>query len=280
MRSQLNEVCPRGPGEGPWRRVRSILVGTILMLAASPVVLGQSAAEKREQPPAAQAEKAEPKPAHKKLVTDLSGFELLKPVNGSNSQTVVGGTRGGAAPDAMAPRLGKFCGAGALFAWSNPTGASDFSMVITDDQDSEIYRTHVRGTSFVYPLAAPQLQPGKIYSWTVAAAGVLGGEASDPVEFTVVSLKEREEIERELAAIPKGDEWKSGMKRAQVLTDHRLWYDVLGQYSAMIEKWPGRAELYERRGAIYEQLEITKPLAEMNFAERKKLSASHNSEPH
>jgi hypothetical protein len=261
----------------------NLLVGTLLVLAASPTVVGQSAPDKPAQDAAAQPRKIDAgttKPARKKLVADLSGFELLKPGNAAASPTVVGGTRGAAAPDALAPRLGKFYGAGALFAWSNPSEAREFTFVITDDQDAEVFRTKVHGTNFVYPSGAPQLLPGKIYSWSVASSGLLGGDPSDPVEFTVVSTKEREEIEKALATLPKGDEMQAGLARAQVLTDHRLWYDTLGAYSDLIGKWPAKAELYEKRGAIYSQLEITKPLAERNFAESDKLAAAQVSETH
>ena len=283
MLSRFDMFRFKGHGGAAGRFALSLFAGAVLIFVASPVVRGQAVANKPGQDAAAQPRKADSannKVGRKKLVADLSGFELLKPGNSSNSQTVVGGTRGGAAPDALAPRLGKFYGPGAFFSWSNPAGASDFRFVITDDQDSQIFRTKVHGTSFVYPTGAPELQPGKIYSWSVASAGMLGGDASDPVEFTVVSVTERQEIEKAIAAISKSDDWKAGLARAQVFTDHRLWYDALGAYCALIERWPDRAELFEKRGTIYSQLEITKPLAEKNFAENEKLTASQVSERH
>jgi len=283
MQSRFDLFGSRGHGGAAYCYARSLFVGTMLVFGASSAVLGQSVPDKPRQDVSAQPEKADPvknKQVRKKLVADLSGFELLKSGNASNSQTVVGATRGGAAPDAQAPRLGKFYGPGAFFSWSNPSGVSDFTFVITDDQDSQIFRTRVHGTNFVYPPAAPELQPGRIYSWKVASSGLLGGDPSDPVEFTVVSTIERQEIEKAIAAIPKGDDWHAGLARAQVLTDHRLWYDALGAYCALIARWPDRAELFERRGTIYSQIEITKPLAEMNFAENEKLLASQISERH
>jgi hypothetical protein len=38
--------------------------------------------------------------------------------------------------------------------------------------------------------------------------------------------------------------------------------------------------LFEKRGTIYAQIEITRPLAEMNFAENERLLASHISDRH
>jgi hypothetical protein len=281
MQSRFDLFGFRERGGAACRYAWSLFVGTVLVFGASSAVLGQSVPDKPKQDVSAQPAKADPvknKVVRKKLVADLSGFELLKSGNASNSQTVVGATRGGAPPDALAPRLGKFYGPGAFFSWSNPSGASDFIFVITDDQDSQIFRTRVHGTNFVYPPAAPELQPGRIYSWKVASSGLLGGDPSDPVEFTVVSTAERQEIEKAIAAIPKDDDWQAGLARAQVLTDHRLWYDALGAYCALIARWPDRAELFEKRGTIYSQIEITKPLAEMNFAENEKLLASQISD--
>jgi hypothetical protein len=283
MQSPFDLFGSKGRGGAAYRCAWSLFVRTMLVFAASSAVWGQSVPDKPRQDVPAQPEKADPvknKMVRKKLVANLSGFELLKSGNASNSQTVVGATRGGAAPDALAPRLGKFYGPGAFFSWSNPSGASDFTFVITDDQDSQIFRTRVHGTNFVYPPAAPELQPGRIYSWKVASSGLLGGVPSDPVEFTVVSTAERQEIDKAIAAIPKGDDWRAGLARAQVLTDHRLWYDALGAYCDLITRWPDRAELFERRGTIYSQIEITKPLAEMNFAENEKLLASQISDRH
>lgn len=283
MKSRLDPFRSRGHGGAVCQFAWSLFAGTLLVFGASPAVLGQSVPDKPEQNAVAQPRKEDSgnhKMIRKKLIADLSGFELLKPGKASNSQTVVGGTRGGAAPDALAPRLGKFYRSGAFFSWSNPSEASDFTFVITDDQDFEIFRAKVHGTNFVYPSGAPQLQPGKIYSWRVASSGLLGGDPSDPVEFTVVSTREREEIEKAIAAIPEGDDWHAGLARAQVLTDHRLWYDALGAYCALIAQWPDRAELFEKRGTIYSQIEITKQLAEMNFAEAEKLAASQFSERH
>src|SRR5437660_1038794 len=247
MQSRFDLFGSREHGGAACRYAWSLFAGTMLVFGASSAVLGQSVPDKPRQDVSAQPTKADSvknKVVRKKLVADLSGFELLKSGNFANSQTVVGATRGGAAPDALAPRLGKFYGPGAFFSWSNPSGASDFTFAITDDQDSQVFRTRVHGTNFVYPSAAPELQPGRIYSWRVGSSGSLSGDPSDPVEFTVVSVTERQEIERAIAAIPKGDDWQTGSARAQVLTDHRLWYDALGAYCALIARWPDRAELF------------------------------------
>jgi hypothetical protein len=283
MQCRFDLFDSRGHGGAACRYARSLFVGTMVVFGASSAVLGQSVPDKPRQDVPAQPEKADAmknKVVRKKLIADLSGFELLTSGNAANSQTVVGATRGGAAPAALAPRLGKFYGPGAFFSWSNPSGASEFTFVITDDQDSQIFRAKAHGTNFVYPPAAPELQPGRIYSWKVASSGLLGGDPSDPVEFTVVSTTERQEIDKAIAAIPNGDDWQAGLARAQVLTDHRLWYDALGAYCALIARWPDRAELFEKRGTIYSQIQITEPLAEINFAENEKLLASQKSDRH
>jgi len=69
------------------------------------------------QEPKTKSQQAE-KPPRKRVVTDLSGFDLLEPSKVQKQTTVVGGTRGLPRPVALAPRLGKLFGTTPEFAWS------------------------------------------------------------------------------------------------------------------------------------------------------------------
>ena len=105
----------------------------------------------------------------KRVVSNLSGFDLLEPSKSQNQTMVVGGTRGLPSPVALAPRLGKLYGANPKFAWSCEGNVEKFVFVLRDDAETEVFRTETSGTEFRYPSDAPSLQLGKTYFWTVEA---------------------------------------------------------------------------------------------------------------
>ena len=253
----------------------------VLSLAALflllPFVLGA------QQPPAASAPASRPaasgnsdaaaKNNHTRVVTNLAGFDLTDTKRLAGQPMVVGATRGSGAVVPLAPHLGKLYGAHPTFAWSYDDAAAKFSFVITDEADVEIFRAEVSGTRFRYPANAPTLQDGKTYFWTVSSPTSLVSSASSfPSGILVVTTEERREIGKTLAAI-SAETYESGVARAQVLTDARLWYDAIDAYSALIERFPDRAELYERRGTIYAQLTSTQSLAEEDLSRAERMRA-------
>ncbi len=90
--------------------------------------------------------------------------------------------------------------------------------------------------------------------------------AGDPLGIQVVSATERKEIDKALAAIPTGDAYQAGLARAELYTQHRLWFDAIGAYTELIAKYPDRAELYGQRGKIYSQVDATSKLAAADAA--------------
>ncbi len=84
------------------------------------------------------------------------------------------------------------------------------------------------------------------------------------------------EIDKKLAEFP-GAVTRAGVARARVFTDARLWYDAIDAYNALIERFPDRAELYERRGTIYAQLTCTQSLAEEDLARAERMQAMKRS---
>ena len=232
-------------------------------------------------PPAKQTEQTKPpakqestaskpteakKPARPRVVTDLSGFDLLDPGKAKKQTMVAGATRGMPRATALAPKLGKVYGSSPLFQWSYPGKAQKFMFVLLDDSQIELLRTEVNGTDFRYPTTAPQFVPGKTYFWTVEPAAALLAEPSSPVGFVALPASQRQELEQRVAAIKASDAYATACERAQLYTDQRLWYDAIGAYSDLISKYPDRPELYERRGTIYAQLETTQGLADRDFA--------------
>ncbi len=250
-------------------RLQSLLCsGAAILFCFS---LGLASSQQQSKQPKKNAEE----PKKKRLVADLSGFELQDPGKMRAENTKLGATRGGLQPQALAPRRAKFYGASALFAWKYEGKATRFAVVFNDEDDNEVFHAEATGKEYRLPPKAYRFQPGKIYSWSVATAPpMIGANPSEPVEFVVLSDAERAEIEKALAAIPKGDEYKAGLAFAKVLTDHRLWFDVIGAYTELIAKFPDRAELYEARGAVYHALKATQPLADADFARADELKKS------
>lgn len=216
--------------------------------------------------------KETPKPQRKRVVTDLSGFDLLEPSKVRRQTTVVGATRGLPHPVALAPRLGKLFGSTPEFVWSYAGESREFVFVVRDDAQQELFRAPVTGNTFRYPKDAPAFRPEKTYFWTVEASSpILGSSASDPSAFLIVSEGQKEEIEKALAKATSPDPYEAGLARARVFTDYRLWYDALAAYGDLVARYPDRAKLYERRGTIHAQLSVTQKLAEQDFARAEEL---------
>jgi uncharacterized protein DUF928 len=239
----------------------------LAMMAAALLVAGAAAQQKNSKPaPKTQPPAKTETKKRQRVVTDLSGFDLLAPSKLKKQPMVTGATRGFPEPAALAPRLGKVYDTRPVFNWSYPGKLRKFAFVLKGDDGQEIFRTDVEGTTFRYPETAPPLEPGKTYFWTVEATTMVGVQPSAPVGFVVVSEEARKELADGLGMIPDGDSYQAGVKRAKFLTDHRLWYDALAAYSELIAKHPEKAELYEQRGTIYAQVAATQSLSDQDFA--------------
>jgi len=253
-----------------------------LIVVAGALLLSFGFAEGQQQPPpkvsppeAKRAGEQPPKSPRKRVVTDLSGFDLLEAKKVEKQTLVVGATRGLPQPIALAPRLGKIYGLNPVLAWSCKGDATRFNFVLSDDAQKELFRAEVVGTEYRYPPTAPRLEPGKTYFWTVELASkVLGPNPSAPAGFLVISSSQRQEIEQAFAQVKASDPYESGLARARVFTDHRLWYDAIAAYTDLIARFPDRAELYEQRGMIYAQLDATQSLAEQDFSRADELQAT------
>lgn len=244
------------------------LSATALLLAFALSALGQQPKPAPAKPDAPPAQK----PARKRVVTDLSGFDLLATSKLKTQTMVAGGTRGAARPVALAPRLGKLYGARPTFHWSFDGPAQNFIFVLLDDQQNEVLREDVQGLAFTYPQSAPALQPGKTYFWTIEPATAALTEPSAPSGFVVLDAQQRADVEKSLKTAP-GSAYEVALARARAFTQHRLWYDTVGAYTELIRDHPGRTELYEERGAIFAQLEATEALADADFARANSLGS-------
>jgi Domain of Unknown Function (DUF928) len=208
---------------------------------------------------------ATPKPK-RKLDADLSGFDVSDDKSAKRVSSMLGGSRSTAIPSAtlLAPRRAKLYGASADFLWSF-TGHSDgYVLLITDEDETQIVRQQLNAPRYRFGAPLNKFQPGETYFWRVQV--LPNTLASEPLEFVVVSAEERQAIDQAIAAISAGDAYQAALARADIFTDHRLWFDALGAYGDLIAKFPDRAEPYEERGAIYAQIPATKSLSDADLA--------------
>ncbi len=236
-------------------------------------------AQQPAAPPAKPAQKSDAtspktteKPKRKRLEPDLSGFDLSDEKPEGKVVTMLGGSRAATIPSAtlLAPGKAKFYGASAEFLWTFSGHKEGFVLLITDEDETQLVRQQLQDPRYRPSGAADKFKPGETYFWRVQVLpNALAGES---FAFVVVSSEERQAIEKAIAAIPAGDPYQSALARARLFTDHRLWFDALGVYDELIARYPHRSELYEDRGTIYAQLEVTKSLAEADFARADELS--------
>src|SRR5271170_368068 len=162
--------------------------------------------------------KSEPakKPPRKRVVTDLSGFDLLTSKRQQGDAPMVSGaTRGVHALVALAPKLARLYGSNPVFHWAYPGKSAKFIFLLQDVNRKEVLRIEVAGLSCAYPESAPALDPGQTYFWSVEpVADFPNGEPSDRVGFVVVSGEERSAVDVELGKIKEMDPMAAGLARA------------------------------------------------------------------
>ena len=214
------------------------------------------------------------KPAKKHVDADLAGFDLSED-KGKKVATMFGGSRGASFPSATlyAPKLAKFHGGDALFQWASEGKNDGFVLLITDEDETQIVKQSVTESHYKLPSDQNKLRAGETYYWRVQVLPAVA--AGDSLGLQVVSAVERRAIDSALAAARGTDPYKTGLARARVFTDHRLWFDAIGAYTELVEKYPNRAELYEQRGKIYAQVDATSKLAEADAVHAADLNKSN-----
>jgi hypothetical protein len=218
-------------------------------------------------PPNQGSTRQDPKPPKplKRVHVELKGFELDK-ASAMSSTQIGGGSRGiGGKTALLAPRIGRTYTANPTFRWSHSTQAQNFTFQIFDESGAPLSKVRVNGREYHYPETAPQLRPGATYRWNVQPEVELLGGSSETFRIMRVPENEMKEIAGALQTL--GTETKAQqLQRAQIFTDHRLWFDAVDAYTNLIAGNPEDPELHERRGEIYDQLPSTNALAEEDFA--------------
>jgi Domain of Unknown Function (DUF928) len=249
-----------------------VLCGVMLYGAAPRGRAQQSSAAQGAKPSANAPSDSTVKPAKKKLDAGLSGFDLSDDKS-KKMATMFGGSRGASYPSATlyAPKVAKFYGGDALFQWASEGKNNGYVLLITDEDETQIVKEPVKESCYRLMGGQSKLKAGETYYWRVQV--LPSTIAGDSLGIKVVSAVERQAIDKALAVV-HGDAYTTGLARAQVFTDHRLWFDAIGAYSELIEKYPHRAELYEQRGKIYAQIDATSKLAEADAVRAEDLKKS------
>ena len=231
----------------------ALLAGATLATGA-PADAGAPAAGGKEEPPK----------KRQRVVSDLSGFELLDASKLKDKPMVTGATRSFSPkpPVVLAPHLGKLHGASPVFAWKHE--GKRFTFTLTDEAGKEVHAAQVEGTSYAWPANAPRLADGKTYTWSVKTAEPAAAPASS-AGVVVVSKSERKDVDKALASAKGGDDYAKGLAKAKVLVDKRVWYDAVGAYTELIASQPDRAEAYEQRATLFAQIPELKAAADAEF---------------
>ena len=236
----------------------------LLALPVALVTLGGSLVQAALSSPQETTPAGEKK--RKRVVSDMSGFELTPPEKLQKQTTVVGATRGLKPPPPvpMAPYLAKVLGPQPLFQWASKGTA--FTFLMKDETGQEVVRKPLTENKYRYD--GPALAAGKTYSWSVETAS---GGVSEASSFEVVDAGERKTVEAGLAKV-KGEGLDAELRRARILGERRLWYDAVGAYTDMIARYPDKAQPYEERGMILAQIPRTKNAADEDFSKADGLS--------
>ena len=244
------------------------LVAAVLLAAA-----GIAGAQTTEKPPSPAPRKEEPSRKRPRVVSDLSGFELLDPEQLKDKPMVAGATRvlGAPAPVILAPRLARLHGTSPVFAWQHE--GKRFAFVLWDEAGTELHAAQVEGTRYVWPSGAPRLADGQTYLWSVRLAEPAAAPAAT-AGVVVVTPAERRQIDEALAGATAPDPYDQALARGQAFVAERVWYDALGVYSDLIARFPDRAEAYERRATLYAQIPALQGQADEDFARADQLTSS------
>jgi hypothetical protein len=208
----------------------------------------------------------------KRVRVDLSGFELGKTPPPKPSTQIGGGTRTmGGETTLLGPAIGRCYSATPVLAWTHTAQVQTFELRLFDQAGTLVHRMTVVGRQVILP-PDHQLEPGGTLQWSVQPGSAVLGGASARSTIKRLSAAELAEVSQQLTVASPGaadpQEWS-----AQVFTDHRLWYDAIAAWSDLIQRFPNRADLREKRGQVYDQLPPTQPLADEDFAVAEKLRA-------
>jgi hypothetical protein len=196
-------------------------------------------------------------PAHAptRVRVKLDGFDLSSK-SGKSANQIGGASRDLGTPRLYAPNAGKAYSLTPTFYWATSDAGQKVTFRLTTLNGVTLYQVELTGTHLVYPADAPTLTAGTTYRWTVIPENDMLGGAPTPVSVTIVGGNERSAIEQEL---------KSAPDHATVFVNHRIWYDAIADYTAILDQTPGDQTARKGRATVYDQLPVTQPLADADW---------------
>jgi len=239
-------------------------VGSLVGTALAVLALAQATPEAK--PPGA-GQDHEPR-KRRPVATDMASFEMLTQEQLAERTTIVAATRGlrPPPPTPLAPYLGRAFSERPTLRWRGRT--PQVTVVVRDEAGSERLRSEVAGDRLAWPEALP-LDRGVPYTWTVETPQ----GASDAAAFVILDGEERDTVAESLAGV-SGNGLDAELERARLLAMHGIWYDCLGAYATLIERYPDRAELYRERAEVLAQVPRAAPAAEADRARATELGGT------
>jgi len=194
----------------------------------------------------------------------LDGFNIA-PSSGKAPNQIGGASRDLGALTLYAPKGGKAYTLTPTFYWSGDDKSEyTFKLSALTTQESPLYVKKVLGGKFTYPADAPALKPSETYIWSVQPENdLMGGLAQASV--LIVGGATRSAVESALANA-KVTPGEPSAAAAKIYVDHRLWFDAIAEYTALIEKHPEMTQYYKERAAVYDQFPETQELADEDAA--------------
>jgi len=196
-----------------------------------------------------------PAPPPTRVRPKMDGFDISKKAGGSANQ-IGGASRDIGSPQLYAPKDGKAYSLTPVFYWGTADGAQKVTFRLSSPNGEPLYEATTSDTHLAYPADAPALSPGVTYHWTIIPENDMLGGSPVPAQITIVGGAERSAIEQDLP---------SAADHAAVFVDHRVWYDAVASYTAVLDQTPGNQAARKGRAAVYDQLPVTQPLADADM---------------
>ncbi|HEY6047243.1 MAG TPA: DUF928 domain-containing protein, partial [Pyrinomonadaceae bacterium] len=238
------------------RRIFPAVVCATTMLASSLIVQAQGDAKPRRPLP--------------KPPSGSRGFE--QGGRDSSSRLIAAGaTRGPLKP--LAPYEGLAYDARPFFAWAPQPGSASYHFMLRDGVDSSapmVFEADVKTAQFAYPVTAPALVPGKLYSWRVSTPGVMEKRLGAVATFFVLSGEDAAQVKAALAktklSAPKSP--ADRLRQAQIFEEYGVWYDALGVAAQLVSENPNDTAAKAYYDSLIQKLkeETTKSSARSDVA--------------
>lgn len=230
------------------------ILGSALL---GPMIAGQSAPPATTASKPASDGKAAPANKPSRVRTNLAGFDTSQ--SGKSPNQVGGASRDLGTPKLYAPNSGKSFTINPMFQWAAAEAGDKVTFRLSTGDGQTVYETTTNADHLKYPGDAPALAPGGSYRWTIVPENDVLGGAPAPVSFVIVSGAEREQILDELKAA------SDATATAEVFVKHRVWYDAVQAYSEQLDRMPNDENARAARANLYDQLPVTKQLADADW---------------